>query len=164
MANVDWNTEEYQQGRSFDVMPKGRYLTRIDKIEKKDTKSKDGYYFEVELSVEKGDQKGRKAWARLNVSNKSEVAQRIGREQFNSLCVAAGFKVGEVRDTKSLHAKRVVALIDVEKDNRGETRNAVTGFIAPSAEEAATKSERGSGSAPAKPNPKTEIEDDDIPF
>lgn len=165
MAKVDWNTEEYESGRSFDAIPKGRYLARIDKIERKDTKDKSGYYYEVEQSVEKGDFKGRKLWARLNVSNKSDIAQKIGREQFNALCIAAGFKIGEVKDTDKLLNRKIVALVDIEKDQQGNPRNVVTGFIAMgAADAAAASSNKSERTTAATSSSKPGIEDDDIPF
>ena len=174
MAKVDWDSTEYTEGRAGDFEPlaKGRYLARIESIERKDTKRKDGYYFEIEAGVAAGEHKGRKLWARLNVSNPSEIAQRIGREQWNALCVACGYDVGSVKDTKELLGKRCVLLVDIERGQDDVLRNKVTGFLVADAKDIAAAK-----NAPAKPPAKNaptkptkqkggdvDSDDDDIPF
>ncbi len=176
MAKVDWDETEYEEGRSgFEALPKGRYSARITDIEKRDTKSKTGYMFCPEFTLDGEQFKNRKVWAQLNVSNPSEIAQRIGREQWNSLIVACGFEIGTVKDTDKLVGKRLIVLVDIEKDQDGSPRNKVTGFFphdgsAPApGTSGGTRTGRTSGSAPAasntpKPAGKAEIDEDDIPF
>lgn len=176
MATVDWDQNEYDEGRSgFETLPKGRYAARVTGVEKKNTKRNDGYMFECEFSLEGEEAKNRKVWANLNVSNPSEVAQRIGREQWNSLCVACGFAIGQVKDTRNLVGKRLVILVDIDKRDDGSTTNKVTGFFPPDgsaparapARDAGAQTGRTSANAPARSNtPKANspIDDDDIPF
>jgi len=166
MAKVDWDANENETSSGFEPIPKGRYLARVESCESKDTKSGSGSYLEFALVVEKGEFTKRKLWARLNVHNSSETAQRIGREQFNALCVACGFKVGEVKDTTKLVGKRMIALVDIEKGDRGDM-NRVVGFMAPTSaaggaapepETPAGKGGEGKTKTPSRPI------DDDIPF
>lgn len=176
MPKVDWDQTEYDEGRQgFELLAKGRYAARVTGIERKDTKNKSGYYFEVEFTLTGGEANNRKQWANLNVSNPSEVAQRIGREQWNSLCVACGFDIGTVKDTKQLEGKRVVILVDIERRDGYDDRNKVTGFFAPdgngSAELASRALARNVGSQgtarPAKTGSSAKRDDgieDDIPF
>lgn len=172
MPKVDWDSTEYNEGRTGDFEPlaKGRYLTRIESIERKATKRNDGYYFEVEAGVEAGEHRGRKLWARLNVSNPSDIAQRIGREQWNALCVACGFEIGSVKDTKDLVGKRCMFLVDIERGQDEVLRNKVTGFLVADAKDiaAAKASTKPSAakSAPAKPPKGNDagVDDDDVPF
>lgn len=167
MAKVDWDQTEYEEGRQgFEALPKGRYSARITDVEKRDTKRKDGYMFVPEFTLDGADFKNRKVWAQLNVSNPSEVAQRIGREQWNSLCTACGFAIGAVNDTAKLIGKRLIVLVDVEKDQQGSPRNRVTGFFPHDGSAAAPGTMPLAKPAAAKPaaGAKADIAEDDIPF
>lgn len=170
MAKVDWNQNEYESGRSFETLPRGRYLALVGDSESKPTKKKDGSYFEFEFDVIKPEQyKNRKLWARLNVSNPSKEAERIGREQFNALVAACGLEKGKVSDTTMLHNKILVLIVDVQPSNvQGRPDvNVVTGFLKASE----TDQKAGAGHKPA-PKPATPaakaaaggLPDDDIPF
>jgi len=170
MAKVDWDQTEYEEGRSgFETLPKGRYPARCEDIEKKPTRKNDGYFYEVEFSLIGENFKNRKVWANLNVSNPSTTAQRIGREQWNSLCVAAGFSIGQVKDTKEVVGKRMVILVDIERGDDGSERNRVTGFFP---FDATVKSPSASTAKPAAAKPAAKSapagagdpDDDEIPF
>lgn len=178
MAKVDWNAGEYESSRGYEVLPKGRYLVMVNDTEMKPTKNKDGKYIEVEFVVLRPENaKNRKLWARLNVFNPSEQAQRIGREQFNALVEACGFPKGSVEDTAKLHDKILTVIVDIEKGQSGET-NRVTGFISsdaatnPAAQklakelrETSAKSDKGAGSGKtSRREPPPPMDDDDIPF
>jgi hypothetical protein len=129
MAKVDWDTTKHAvaEPRNFDPVPKGRYLCVIDDTEMKQTKDKKGSYLEVTHQIiSPKEYKGRKVWARLNVNNPSEIAQRIGREQFNALCMAT-VKTLEVDKTERLHAKRVIVHVGIDKSG-DEPQNKVTGW------------------------------------
>ena len=171
MPTVDWDQDA--QGASsgtFEPIPAGRYLCLIKQTDQKDTRNKTGKYVEVEFEVMKGNFQRRKLWARLNVHNQSAEAQRIGREQFNALKLAAGKE--RVEATEELHGKLVVCIVAIEDGNRGP-QNQVTGFLQATAQD----SKNVSSSAPpartrpaatsagsAKPAGKLEDIDDDIPF
>lgn len=180
MAKVDWNQSEYSsEQRNFDPVPKGRYLCTVEEIEQKDTKEKTGSYLEVKFKcIAPKEHKGRMFWSRLNVNNKSEIAQRIGREQFNALCIAA---VGalDVRNTDKLLAKRVVLHVSIERDQDQQPRNRVDGFEAPKDQVAGSapsgapapskipeqpSSERSPDQPAPPPAGKFDDFEDDIPF
>jgi Protein of unknown function (DUF669) len=161
MAKVDWDQSTVPDARApFEALPKGKYPCIINSIEQKETKRGDGSYFEVECEVVKGDFKGRKVWARLNVNNPSEVAQNIGRAQFKQLCEAAG-KPG-AKTTEVLHGKYVVCSVSIERNDRGEA-NRVDEFVSPE------KFKEAGGAAPTKEAQKGAkagkgVDEDDIPF
>ncbi len=169
MAKVTWNQDEYDESapRNFEPLPKGLYPCVIAKSDEKQTKAGTGSYFEFEFEVVKGEHKGRKLWARLNINNPSEMAQKIGREQFKALCASAG-KPG-AKTTEALHGKFVACYVSIEQGTNGPL-NRVDGFATPeayregSAPETAPKTKPAAPPAgPAKNEPKEEI-DDDIPF
>lgn len=151
MAKVDWNASEYK-GDRFAALPKGRYLSTISDTEQKPTRDKQGSYFEIEFDVLRPEQfKNRKLWARLNVHNRSEVAQRIGREQWSALCVACGLEAAQVTDTSKLHGKLVLLITEIEDGPNGPT-NRVTGFLKPG-EDATAAAASSAPAARAAPPP-----------
>lgn len=171
MAKVDWDTTGYETSapRTFEALPKGRYLASIDDTELKDTRAKNGQYLEVTLVVlAPKEHKNRKLWARLNVKNSSEVAERIGREQFNALCMAALGTV-QVAKTESLHNKKVIAHVSIEKNREtGDLTNRIDGFekyvpSQPGAPESAPPAAAAPKPAAPPPAGKDDFEDD-IPF
>jgi hypothetical protein len=173
MAKIDWDQSQDKASAGFEVLPKGRYPCRIVNSTKKDTSRNTGYFLEFEFEVVKGDYSNRKLWARLNVKNDSEVAQRIGREQFKALCEAAGKPT--VKDTSELHGKFVVCIVDIERGREGQNdQNRVNGFLSPEAFREAGGSTPSKPAAAAKPASKSEAvkaaagadidPDDDIPF
>lgn len=104
MANLngayDPNAEASQD---FAPIPSGKYLAQIVESDMMPTKNNDGEYLELTYAVMDGEFKGRKVWARLNLRNKSEIAQRIGNEQFAAVRAACG--VPNPRDSQELHYK-----------------------------------------------------------
>lgn len=172
MAKVDWDTNDYEEGRTgnFETLPKGLYMCMILESTVKETTQKTGKYFEFTFQVMHGKFKGRKLWARLNVHNRSVDAQRIGREQYNNLCIQAG--VPGCKKTEQLHNRKVGCIVTVGKNNRDEPTNEIKGFMA------YVKPEAGSEEDAAPPPARQQQErppaqagggkpddiDDDIPF
>lgn len=138
MAKVDWNPGEHEARAGFEPVPAGRYLTVITDSEDKQTKNKDGHYFEFEFEVVKPEAaKRRKLWSRMNYQNPSEAAQRIGREEFSALCVACDVDRTKISDTVMLHGKAQVCIVVIETTDRGPT-NRITGWLKPTANDRAT--------------------------
>lgn len=175
MPQVDWNQQEYdaaKPGQRFPVLPAGRYLCLILDIQKKPTKNGQGQYFEAMFDVAAPKQyAGTRLWARMNVYNPSETAQRIGREQFKALGMAAG--IPDPDKTERLHNKKVVCVVGIREYN-GSDQNEVLGFEAPQgaaagaaqARPAATSksAEPAQQPAPRQTAAATMEDDDDIPF
>lgn len=160
MPKANWDQSQVDDARApLEVMPRGKYPCVISTSEEKGTKNGKGKFWEFEFEVVKGDYKGRKLWARLNVHNESEVAQRIGREQYKSLTKAAG-KEGATT-TEALHGKYVVCSVSIERGDRGDM-NRIDQFISPQ------DFKEAGGEAPTKAAAKgkgaSDDADDDIPF
>lgn len=170
MAKVDWDQEEQGTSQGFEVLPKGRYLAIIDESERKQTKAKTGEYLEFTFIVKSPKEyAGRKLWARLNIVNPSAEAQRIGREQFNSLADCCGL-LHKVKKTEELDGKAVVLIVAVKDGEKGDM-NEVVGFqkyegAQPSAapKGGAAKKNTPPPAAARKPAGGFDDMDDDIPF
>lgn len=176
MAKVDWKQDDYDKSSGLEVMPKGRYLCVISDSEDVKTKDRTGRYFQFEfIVVAPKDYKNRKLWARFNVHNASETAQRIGREQFNALADACDM-MGKVTDTKNLHDKNVVCIVGVKPaDGQYKETNEILGFQKYEGPQASAQPAGGNGAAkrqdppkaqPPAPKKPVKIDDmeDDIPF
>jgi hypothetical protein len=132
---LDYDPNEYETKGVPVAIPAGAYECMVQSVEMKQTRDETGSYLKVTLVVTDGDYKGRLLFDNLNVRNKSEQAQRIGREALNGLLVAAGIP-GE-RDMSQLIQKTVMAKVKVE-DYQGEAQNKVKGYLVPSSGAAAT--------------------------
>jgi hypothetical protein len=177
MPKVSWDQKDYGQGRSgdaFELLPRGKYVAEIEDIEERPTKAKTGHFYNVTFTVTKGQYKNRKLWMILNYDNPNEVAERIGREQFNALCAVAGFEDG-VKTTEKLHGKVVGLHVGIERDETYGDKNRVNGFVP--ADEVAVDEEvedrPARAAAPASRNgapmksaggKRKDDFDDDIPF
>lgn len=173
MAKVDWDAQNYDSSAGYDLLPKGSYPTVICDVEMKETKDRQGKYLEVEFEVVKGKYVRRKLWARLNVHNKSETAQRIGREQFNALCEAVGIAKDAVQDTNQLINKWVTVVVSIEEGRGGQRdQNRVNGFMKSTSEDQVARATKMPGAVappPTRPAVKPaatqgSLPEDDIPF
>ena len=120
-ANESWGIWDLRRiteaTQASEVLPAGDYAI-IVKSQLKPTKNGDGQYLELKWQILTGPHKNRNLWSRLNIENKSEKAQAIGRGQLSAICRAVN--VLSVNDssepTKPL--KIVVKIGDDDNNNR----------------------------------------------
>jgi len=89
MAELSFNATAVAPQASFTPIPAGTYLCTITDSEVKITQ-RGGTVAVFHLQVVDGEFSGRKLFARINVSNPSPEAERIGQAQLSALCHAAG--------------------------------------------------------------------------
>lgn len=137
----------------------GRYICKIKEPQYKDTKNGSGGGFScVFVNV---DTAGGEISNFINLFNRSEEAQRIGREQFKALAVHSGHpNPDSPGNAKSFLGREVgVVVVDEEYTDRktGEKRqgSAVAGFIAPTEVDPDYSRDEGASG---------DEMDDDIPF
>lgn len=109
---------------NYSPIPAGDYTVIIDKMEDKDTKS-GGVGLNTVYQVVDGQHKGRLLFDFINVENKSEIAERIGRKRLCELSWACGF-ADAVDDTDKLLHKPFKVSVTVEKDNYKSNRDGCT--------------------------------------
>lgn len=97
---------------SYQPLPADLYTLQITKSELKPTKSADGEYLKLELTVLEGEFSGRKVYELLNLVNKNEKAVAIARSKLKELCKAMG--ISEFEDTNELHGIPFKANIVIE--------------------------------------------------
>ena len=101
MANLGGFNASEVEPASFDAIPAGKYQAVITESERKETKSGTGEYLQLTFEIIEGDFKGRKLWARLNLSNPNQQAVQIARGELSAICRAVN--VLQPGDSVELH-------------------------------------------------------------
>jgi len=128
MANLgNFNANEVEPSASFDPLPAGKYLAAVTASEMKPTKSGNGSYLEMELTILEGEYKDRKVWDRLNLNNPNATAVKIARSELSAICHAVG--VLSPKDSVELHNLPLVITVKLKKrEDTGEMTNEVKGY------------------------------------
>lgn len=144
-----------------DPIPSGWYGTVISGTQLKDTKAGTGKILEVEHTVTEGECKGRKVWARFNVRNPNEVAERIAKEQLSALCHATG--VLKIRAHEQLRERKCLIRVTVKRQEGYDPANEVKAWK-PYEGSAAAASAVPSRGASDDPDAWRKDAADDLPF
>lgn len=107
-ANVE------DMGDGFKIIPPQTAPVIIVESEVKPTKDGTGKILEIKNQIVEGPNVGDVVIDRLNIQNKSEVAQKIGLSQLKDICMAIG-KTGQLKDSTELHGKVYSVKIVVEQ-------------------------------------------------
>jgi len=128
MADLNgFDANAVEPNAPFEALPAGKYVAAITESQMKPTKSGNGSYLELTLTVLDGAYKGRSLWARLNLNNPSATAVKIARGELSAICRAVG--VLQPRDSVELHNIPLVVTAKVKKrPDTGELTNEVKGF------------------------------------
>jgi len=110
-TNLDPNVPENTGG--FTVIPEGKYQVVIVGDRLVDTKARDGKILELKVQVIEGEHRGSTVIDRLNIINKSPVAQAIGQGQLKRICNLCGVNYPPA-NTEGLIGKPMVATIKTE--------------------------------------------------
>lgn len=108
VSEVDVN--DIPQG-NYDPVPEGEYTLVALEAEEKDT-STGGQMIKVKFEIVDGEFNGRYVWQNFNVVNKSEVAQRIGRQQLVAWATSCGKP--DCDDTDKLIGKKCRAELKIK--------------------------------------------------
>jgi len=143
----------------FKPLPSGWYQVSINKAELRNTKDETGQYIAVRYDVTGPTHQGRVVFGNLNIKNKSEKAESIGRAQLGELMRALG--LSKVSDTDQLVGGSLSIKLDVREARTDsatgktyEASNDVKGFKASG--DAMPASAVPSFSKPAAAAPKTD--------
>lgn len=102
-----------------DVLPAGSYAALVTSIDKKQTKSGTGEYYQVELTVTTQGANGRKIWDNFNTKNDNQTAVQIGLAKLKSLAIASGIPETKLSsfDPTMLANKEVKITTTIKKDD-----------------------------------------------
>jgi hypothetical protein len=94
----------------------------------KPTKDGSGQRLNLTLQILSGKYQNRTLFDGLNVKNKSQQAEQIGRSQLKAVCVAVN--VPDPKVSEELHNKPLMIKVAVGKDQNGNPRNEIKGYKA----------------------------------
>jgi len=107
-------TEFETEQRDYTELPNGIYQLEVEASDVVPTSKGDGVILKTTLSVVAPEQfKSRNTFKNYNLENKNPTAQKIGQEQFASLCRAIGET--SVDDSEHLHFRVFTAQIGLGK-------------------------------------------------
>ena len=140
-----------ESDNSFDLLPDGDYQVEIVKAEVKDTKAKDGQFIRLQMKVHAPTYAGRIIFGMINVRNKNEVAEKIGRQQLRTIMECAGLQ--RLEDTDQLIGTYLVVKVRTQPAHDGyEPSNTIKAYMPADTEVSAPASQAAPAkeSAPAK--------------
>lgn len=101
-------------GRS--VVPTGTYSLEVLGCEVKETSTKNGYYLEFNYKILSGEHTGKVLTSNANISNPSEVAQRIGLSTIKTILTVGGHKnpnlLGDTKEVIGLKLNAYIVEVD----------------------------------------------------
>lgn len=113
---------------NFEPIPAGWYTAHIAKAEVRATRDGTGNYINMQLSITGPSYEGRVVFGTINLRNKSQKAEEIGRAQLGDLMRALG--LARVQDTDELVGGHVSIKVAVETSEGYEPRNTVKAYKA----------------------------------
>ncbi len=127
MADLGFNTRDVAPEGDFSPIPAARYHVEIQDAKLEPTKDAQGKLVNVKFKVIGPGYAGRILFARFNIVNKSEIAQRIGRGQLSALAHACA--LDEMQDTDQLLGRELAVRVDIEEGPKAP-QHGVKGFYA----------------------------------
>ena len=130
--NLGYDTGSVAPQEALTVIPAGTYTAQAVESSVKMTKDQTGQMAQFTMQIlDDGPHKGRKVFARFNIRNANETAQRIGQAQLSQFAAAAGRP--SVTNTEQLHGIPVRIRVTVKKDDHYGDSNEVRQFEAAAA-------------------------------
>jgi len=143
MARLDigFTADELPESRGdYEPLPEGWYSAEIGDAEIRVTKDGTGQYIRCRYNITGPTKAGRVVFGNLNIMNKSQKAEEIGRQQLGELMRSIG--LGRIEDTDQLIGCPLQIKLSIRPAENGyAAQNEVRGFRAPE------------GAAPAKAVP-----------
>lgn len=113
----------------FQPLPAGWYSATINKAELKATKDGTGQYIAIRYDITGPTHQGRVVFGNVNIRNKSEKAEEIGRAQLGDIMRALGLK--QVSDTDQLVGGSLQIKLEIkEASEQYAARNEVKAYKA----------------------------------
>lgn len=155
MARLDigFTADELPESRGdYEPLPEGWYSADIGDAEIRVTKDGTGQYIRCRYNITGPTKAGRVVFGNLNIMNKSQKAEEIGRQQLGELMRSVG--IGRIEDTDQLIGCPLQIKLSIRPAENGyAAQNEVRGFRAPEGAARSTAAPAASGSASAKAAP-----------
>ena len=119
-TRIEVTEEGTEQRPQYENLPNGNYLLQMetaDVVEKNQGAADHSVVVKSTFEVlEPEEFKGRKLFGNYNLKNKSEIAQKIGNEQFQ--CLLRAIEVPSADDTDELLFRSFMATVGMGKDSK----------------------------------------------
>lgn len=150
---IGFTADELPESRGdYEPLPEGWYSAEIGDAEIRVTKDGTGQYIRCRYNITGPTKAGRVVFGNLNIMNKSQKAEEIGRQQLGELMRSIG--IGRIEDTDQLIGCPLQIKLSIRPAENGyAAQNDVRGFRAPSGSAPVTAAPAASGSASAKAAP-----------
>ena len=152
MARLDigFTADELPESRGdYEPLPEGWYSADIGDAEIRVTKDGTGQYIRCRYNITGPTKAGRMVFGNLNIMNKSQKAEEIGRQQLGELMRSIG--LGRIEDTDQLIGCPLQIKLSIRPAENGyAAQNDVRGFRAP---EGAARSTAAPAASSAKAAP-----------
>ena len=125
MFNFDMDQVE----ATSSVIPAGKYLAQVEKVELKDSKN-GGQYISAQFTITDENQNGRKFFEMYNVFNQSEKTVQIALGQIKSLILASGANLTKFTSPEQLIGLECLVSLKVQSDEYGD-KNKITSYSKP---------------------------------
>jgi len=126
-GSFNFNLNDLPDNESgFSPVPAGDYQVEIKKVEAKETRNKDGMYFNFRLDILGPTNAGRIIFAIVNVKNASEKAQQIGQGQLKDIMRALNLQ--SVSNTDQFIGGKLTVKLSIEKSEQYGDSNRVQAF------------------------------------
>ena len=122
----EFDVNAMPESQGFDPIPAGWYNAKIAAAELKDTKAGTGKYINVRYDILGPSYEGRVVFGMINVSNPSETAEEIGRQNLGDLMRAIG--LAKVRDTDQLIGGTCQIKVAIRKSEDYGEQNQIKGW------------------------------------
>lgn len=128
-------TTEVKTKKTYDPMPKGKYLMQLTRLTEKDTKAGNGTYLDATFQVVEGEFKNRLVFHKFHVANPNSKCQEVGIDQLNKFLKCSGAHGGladldfDTERVSEFINKPVAANVGIEEGSGGyKDRNRITSF------------------------------------
>lgn len=122
LSNIGLDPNVEENSGEFTILPDGQYKVVVVNDRIVPTKDGGGKLLEVKIQVVEGPNSGTSLVDRINIVNKSEIAQRIGQGQLKRLCNLTGTPYPP-HDTTMMYGKPIMATIKTETFTSNKTGN-----------------------------------------
>jgi len=126
MVQLNFDANQVAPSTGFDPVPEGWYNVAITESEIKPTKTGDGAYLQLKVSIIDGPQAGKPVFIRLNLKNSNQQAVDIAHGELSAICHATG--VFQVSDSSQLHNLPFQIKVIVKKDPQHGESNEVKSY------------------------------------
>jgi len=155
MARLDigFSADELPESRGdYEPLPEGWYSAEIGDAEIRVTKDGTGQYIRCRYNITGPTKAGRVVFGNLNIMNKSQKAEEIGRQQLGELMRSVG--IGRIEDTDQLVGCELQIKLSIREAEKGyPAQNDVRGFKASSSATPTVAAPVASGASSGKAAP-----------